>query len=202
MRSSAKLGLTALTAAMLLATAVGAASARNLSVSSQNLRATWSRFELISSLVTIRCPLTIEGSLHSRTIAKIRGDLIGAVTRVSIKEESCTNGRLQATSLPWHITYESFTGSLPTSISAIQLLLARFRFSFELLGRCEYGTATDNIVLSSRLRLLETTSIAPVVGANTINRAEGACSETATLVGPEGIVTQLNSSARIRVTLI
>src|SRR4029077_9579140 len=99
---------------------------------------------------TVRCPVTLEGSLHSRTIPKIvRVLLIGAVSRVLIKNESCTGGTASILRLPWHITYEGFVGTLP-NIAAVLLLLQRFQFGLmvEILGTrrtCLYGTSTDHI---------------------------------------------------------
>src|SRR5436853_5582788 len=115
MRTSAKLGLTALVAALLLSAAVTTASARTLSASTQNIRVTWRSLEFVSPVVTVRCQITLEGSFHSRTIAKIERSLIGHVTRVTVKTESCTNGQptAETSSLPWHITYEGFRGTLP-----------------------------------------------------------------------------------------
>src|SRR6478672_9457988 len=133
MRNSAKLGLTALIAALLLASALSTASARNLSSEIQNIRTTWRSLEFESPLVTVRCPVTMEGSFHSRTIPKIARLLIGAVTRINIKNESCTNGTATVEGFPWHITYESFTGNLP-SISSVRVLLQRFLFNLITLG--------------------------------------------------------------------
>src|SRR4029077_1421284 len=127
MRTSAKLGLTALIAALLLASALGTASARNLSVNEQLINARWRSLEF-SGAVTIRCPVTLEGSLHSRTIPKIlRTLLIGAVSRVLIKNESCTGGTASVPPTPWHLSYEGFRGVLP-NITTVLVLLQRFLF--------------------------------------------------------------------------
>jgi hypothetical protein len=65
----------------------------------------------------VACPVTIEGSYHSATIRKVRGALIGVITRAVINGNNppCEGGRatiLQET-LPWHITYDEFMGMLP-----------------------------------------------------------------------------------------
>jgi hypothetical protein len=103
-----------LASALLLAAAASSATARSLSVSNQNIRVTWSSLEFVSG-VTLRCRVTLEGSLHSRTITKRLGTLIGAITRATFDERNCTNGTLRprTETLPWHITYEGFTGTLP-----------------------------------------------------------------------------------------
>jgi hypothetical protein len=114
MRTSARLGLTALLAALLLSAAVSTASARNLEQSNQNIRVTYSRIEFQSPLVTIRCNLTLEGSFHSRTIPKRERLLVGAITRATIQNTNCTNGTMVVLRLPWHITYEASPAHYPT----------------------------------------------------------------------------------------
>jgi len=210
MRTSAKLGLTALIAALLLSAAISTAGARSLSVSSQTIRATWSRlgFNDESLGLSIGCHLTLEGSFHSRTIAKVSRALIGAITRVDVFTERCTGGFVKGKPpFPWHITYESFIGTLP-NISSVRLLLARFRYLLIVpgLGTCEYGTSTDNVISAANLNASgEITNLAPVAGSNIAHKTEPStsfCPNEGALVGPEGVVTALNSTARIRVTLI
>jgi len=208
MRFSWKLGATALMATFLLASAVGTASAGRLSVSSQRFRVAWSRLEFQSEVATVRCPVTLEGSFHSATIAKIARLLIGAVTRVNIREASCQEGSasINNATLPWHVTYESFSGTLP-NISAVNLLLSRFLFTVELIGvACTYGTSTDNITGAAAVAGGEITELRPVAGRNTAHRLSGSifCPATGNLVSAagDGRVTVLNSTTRIRVTLI
>jgi len=208
MRITIRASLTALIAAMLLASALSAASARNLSVSNNMFRATWSRMEFQSSLVTVRCQVTIEGSMHSRTIPKISGLLIGSVTRIDIKEASCTGGTARPDRPPpWHVTYEGFTGSLPT-IATVRFLAQRFQFAIASMGvTCKYGNATDTVTNTLILNASgEATNILPLTGRNIANLLEGGglCPAAGTMVSTteDGRVTLLNSTTRIRVTLI
>src|SRR5436853_3228582 len=120
MRLSTKLGLTALMAAMLLAAAIGTASARSLSVSNQSFRVTWSKLEFEGGLgIPTQCQVTLEGSFHSRTIAKVLRSLIGAITRAVVKTESCSGGRATVGAPPWHVTYQGFTGTLPRILTVV-----------------------------------------------------------------------------------
>jgi hypothetical protein len=205
MRTSAKLGLTALMAAVLLASAVSTASARSLSVSNQNIRATWSSLEFVSA-VTVRCRVTLEGSLHSRTITKRLGTLIGAITRAVVDERNCTNGtgRPRTETLPWHITYEGFRGTLP-NISAVFLLLSRIRFNLIVPGLCtgDYGISSDNITGQANVASGEFTTLEAVTGRNTATRHSGTafCPASGRFAG-QGNIFLLNSTTRIRVTLI
>ena len=224
MRTSAKLCFTALAAAILLASAVSTASAGRLSVSNQQIRTVWSSLEFVGT-ATIRCRLTLEGSFHSRTITKIRETLIGHITNARFN--ACTGGRAWAANgvevaplgrlnntLPWHITYEAFEGTLP-AIEAVRLLLRRIRFVLEavvfgLTCRGIYGNDTDRI--SGRATVgaggaIETLS--PISGRNSLNLVaqlgpNNACPGTGTFRGPagDGRVTLLNSTTRITVTLI
>ena len=206
MRTSRRL-VVALGAALLLATAVGGASARNLSTSNQNLRVTFSSIELGGGGITIRCRATLEGSFHTRTIVKVARSLVGAVTRASIDEGTCTNGtaRPRTETLPWHLTYEGFTGTLP-NITSLHALYSRFRFQIVASGLCtaDYGTATDNItVAATREGGGAITGLSPIAGRNTatLNSGTAFCPATARFTGT-GSVTLLGTTTRVSITLI
>lgn len=209
-------------AALLLAAATSGASARALSTSNQNLRVTFSRIELGAESVIIRCAATLEGSFHSTTIAKVARSLVGAITKATVKQESCTggtaasfngveryNGTTTPNTLPWHITFELFFGTLPR-ITRIRILFRFFRFGLIVPFLCtgQYGAETDNI--SSEVTREEgggITRIVPVEGSNTATlvRADGGiCPASGRMVGgPEGGETfVLGAATRITVTLI
>jgi len=218
---SVKLIMTTLAASLLLAAAVSTASATRLSVSNQNIRATWTSLEFQApGVVTVRCQVTLEGSFHTRTITKTAGSLIGAVTKGIVKQETCTNGsgatfngveRYNGTTtpqtLPWHITYESFSGSLP-SISAVNILLQRFRFGLTVSGLCtgQYGAETDRITAAGTLGASrEVTALTPIAGRNSaslIRRDAGLACPATGLMASAGSVMQLGSTTRITITLI
>jgi hypothetical protein len=156
MRNYAKLVFAALATAAVMLAAVGIASARNFRTSSQRQRITWAAltFENTSGSRTT-CPVTLEGSFHAATMPKVAGSLIGLITgaRVGVPA-SCTGGEatILTATLPWHITYEGFTGTLP-EIRTIRLLLLNVAFqvhatnSFTCLARSEarnpiHGIAT------------------------------------------------------------
>ncbi len=221
MRTSVKLCFTALTAAILLASAVSSSSAGRLEVNNQRFRVVWSSLEFASPLVTIRCKVTLEGTFHERTIQKVERTLIGAVTRAIVHTPSCTNGKgwaengvevaplgTLANTLPWHVTYENFNGILP-NIEAINLLLSRFRFVIEAAGCiARYGTATDNVTgRASREGGGAIRELTPVEGRNTVNLVNslaGLCPGSGRFRTPagDGRVTVLGETGRIFVTLI
>ena len=221
---SVKLILTALAASLLLAAVVSTASAASLSTSNQNIRATWTslEFEGTGTGLFIRCQVTLEGSFHSRTIAKVARSLIGAITKGQVKQETCTNGRgatfngveryngtTSPNTLPWHLTYESFraVNGLP-NIESIRILLSRFRFGIELPGLCtgQVGNATDNVSADATLGAGGAiTELRPTVGANVANiiRRDGgiSCPTTGRLTGRAEVML-LGNTTRISITLI
>jgi len=107
-----------------------AAGARQLVISEQLLRVTYSTLELTGGSETVRCPVTLEGSFSSESFPKTSGLRLGSVTRAALTEGSCTNGRARvlAETLPWAVQYSSFTGTLP-AISSIALRLGGAAFS-------------------------------------------------------------------------
>jgi len=203
-----KLGLPALMAAMLLASALSAASARNLEVSNQNWRVTWSRLEFENLTFTLRCQVTFEGSFHSRIIPKVARLLIGAITRITIKEESCSGGSISPDRPPpWHLTYEGFTGRLPT-IETLRLLIQRLQIAFRIVGiTCKYGRETDGLAVSAVLGAAgEIRTFTPLPPQSIVSLLEGlgACPQASNLVSgaSDGRVTLLNSTALLTIRLI
>jgi hypothetical protein len=127
MQRHSKVLLSALIAVVLLgAIATGALANRLRLVNSERgFRIVWTPMTFsVSTGAVIRCNATLEGTFHSSTFVKTRNLLIGYVTRAGTTVASCTGGRasfLTAT-LPWHVTYRAFTGTLP-SIRSVQISL-------------------------------------------------------------------------------
>ncbi|MGN6189502.1 MAG: hypothetical protein ACTHOE_11420 [Conexibacter sp.] len=200
-------------AVAILAAALGAASARNFSFSNQTERVTFAELRFTSGEIATTCRVTLEGSFHSRTTAKVREALVGAVTAVTVAHP-CQGGEgfafngIERTpnTLPWHIQYDSFEGTLPTAISSITLILSRFRYLIQVPFICaaSYGSETDRLFNSIRLTGGVITEAAPVGGRNTVTRVttlSGICPASGTMTGT-GSPTVLNGTARITVTLI
>lgn len=135
--------LATLGAATLLCAAVGTASARNFSLSSQTLRAVWSQLEVSEQFgVTVRCQLTLEGSFHARTQAKVAGSLIGYINRATLGGCPIFEWRLLTETLPWHLRYRQFTGVLPNIVSYSMSLVGFALRIRDSLGRTCLGTST------------------------------------------------------------
>jgi len=81
-----KLILAALTAASAMAFAASSASARNLSISHGRLfTGIWTSLQLrASGVVAVDCEVTLEGSFHYTTAAKVAHTLMGHITRARI----------------------------------------------------------------------------------------------------------------------
>ncbi len=127
-----RLLLVALAAALMLTVSVGVADANRLNLSTTSFTIRWREFyvptgvrpeELGELEETTRCPVTLSGSFHARTFAKVRDSLIGYVS--AAQSSICTNGMATVlrTGLPWHLTYQGFTGALPAISSARSSLI-------------------------------------------------------------------------------
>jgi hypothetical protein len=144
-----------ITAVMVLAGCVEGASAARFSVSTRNIRAVWNPLDMNSAGLHIRCPITLEGSFHSSTLTKVRGALVGYISRASVLSASCegsgTATVLQAY-LPWHVRYDSFRGTLP-SISGVRLGLVEAAFEINVGFLCLFAaTATNPLFAIAELR--------------------------------------------------
>lgn len=108
-----KSALAALAASLLLGALAAPSVAARLSVTGQRIRTTWTRIDLRGAYGTVECELVLESTLHSRTLAKVAGTLIGTVTAANVPR--CARGGLTILreTLPWHVQYAVFLGTLP-----------------------------------------------------------------------------------------
>jgi hypothetical protein len=135
-----RLAIAAIASIAALAAMVGAAAARRFEVSEQQFRATFEQFGYNGGGVNVLCRVTLSGSFHSRTISKVCGQLIGYITQASLARpciqgeawvlngvERLSDGTTSSNTLPWHVRYMSFTGTLP-SITRIQVAVVGYAF--------------------------------------------------------------------------
>jgi hypothetical protein len=124
--------------AILLVLAAASASARNLSVNEQRFSIRWTSLELIAGVGTVRCPVTMSGSFHSRTFTKSAGLLVKAMIGTTINNAACTGGRYTVLAPPpssaWAVRYASFAGTLPSPQSA-RFHLVGLSAQFEIGGQ-------------------------------------------------------------------
>lgn len=133
--------MVACTTALVLAAVAGTASANRLSISSTafTLRSTSLTFG--GGGLSIICEVSLAGSFHSRTIVKTRNLLIGYINRGEVIAGSCNAGsaRILQETLPWHVLYLGFTGTLP-NIRTLILSLRTTSFLISFLGTaCLFG---------------------------------------------------------------
>jgi len=206
--------LGALVAAAALASFVSSASAAHLRTSSQAFRVIWPEWtpEITYGNVTFKvsCPVTFEGTFHSRTIEKTVGTLFGYFTRATMNEAMCTSRELPETrlkllteTLPWHMRYRSFSGLLPniTAVAFDVLGPAIQVNGLPFAGICLYATTTaaplgDQFDLSGGVVSYRTGGFIPLREGN------GLCAERAALSGSGGRTTMQGSTSLITVTLI
>jgi hypothetical protein len=191
MRTHSKLLLTALTAAFVLAAAIGTASAGRFSTSEQRFRVTWSRLTLSGFATNVQCEVTLEGSYHYRTFVKVAESLVGHITGVTVRHP-CTGGeawayngteRLGVTtlsnSLPWHVRYQSFNGTLPNITAIVQSLVgSRFLVEATFLGirvRCNYTTEAVQSARGPVTREVETRTLEQQTAEGEISSESGGC---------------------------
>lgn len=193
-----KLLLSVAGATVLLGALVATASAGRLNSSSQTLRATFARVDFAGGFGTTECAVTLEGSLHSRTIVKTAGNLIGSITRAAVGPCSRGSATILTATLPWNVRYTSFAGTLP-AITRINTVVTGTNFQIRepFLGAiCLAPNATANGIYNREAG-----------GALTSAEIEGreietSCGIRGTLSGRSTTLTVLNSASRITVTLI
>jgi hypothetical protein len=195
-----KLLLSAIGAALLLGALAGVASARNLSTTSQTFRVAFRTLTVRGMFGVTNCEITLEGSLHARTIAKVNDTLIGYITRATRGTCGAEGGTTILTeTLPWRVLYGTFNGVLP-NISAITTHIVDFSYQIrERTRTCLARSLPENRIVMPFLR--DTTSRALTI-AELIGNIITDCNEFAVFSSTRDSVTVLNSSARITVTLI
>jgi len=208
MLKHSRLLLVVIGAAVTLGALVGTASANRLSTTNRNIRATWAQMVFEGAFEqTVVCPVTLEGSLHSNVIAKTAGALVGFISRGTVNSNNCTGGNatiLQA-SLPWHVRYASFAGTLPniTSITT-NIIGAQFRVLSSAGASCLFTTSTTQPA-SGTFNRAAGGALTSVDVAGRITSNEGCLlgfRTTGVLGGRSTTLTLLGAATAITVTLI
>jgi len=148
MHTKALAALCAAIATAVIALDISTVTARNLSLSNQNIRVTFNNLEFSPGFgEPSTCRVTLEGSFHNRTSAKVAGSLIGYLTRVTTGQCSPNQVTILTATLPWHVRYQAFSGRLPD----ISLILAKVFGESLRVGPClargdvDFGAARDPV---------------------------------------------------------
>lgn len=208
MRNRTRIALAGLAAAFTMALVVGSASANRISYSNQAFRIVWASLTFSESggNFPITCPVTLEGSFHSSTMAKVRDARVAQIARALVNDPACTEGHatILGESLPWEVLYQSFSGTLPMINrvrhylinAAFQIepglgvvCLARSSSTFPAAGEANRD-ASGNI---TSLRTDPTLAI-PITGTN--------CPRAGIFSGTGEVFVQGSNERRVRMTLI
>lgn len=193
-----KLLLATAAATVLLGALVGTASAGRISSSSQTLRASFSKVTFQLGGFPIECPVILEGSLHTRTMAKTAGALIGYITRADLSV--CGSATILRETLPWHVQYGSFNGTLPNISSInVNVIGASFAVRDGLITCLARSTTGAGVAIGTFNR--------EAGGALTTGTISGSavptsCGINGRLTSSNGPLTVAGAATRITVTLI
>jgi hypothetical protein len=193
-----------LAASVLLGALAGPAAARNLSISNQALRSQFREVNFRLPFFTSRCQLTLEASYHMRTIAKVQGSLVGYVTTARLGPCSAGSVTILTETLPWHIRYLAFSGSLPNITDlVVNAIGVSFRIREPFGVNClSTSTAAEPAILTA-LREAATGALTGARLGGSIRTGEECFREVGTFESDTGTVTVLGStSTRITVRLI
>jgi hypothetical protein len=186
-----------LAATVILAALTSAATAGRFSSTSQTLRAAFSAVGFSGAFGISECALTIEGSMHTRTFTKTAGSLIGYVTSATLGGCSRGSATILAASLPWHVRYASFSGTLPNitrindTISGVQFQIREPAFGVTCLA--SGGTALGNLTREAG---------GVITSAAIGGRFSTNCGFQGEISGVSNSLTVLGAATRITATLI
>lgn len=193
---------TVVTTIILYVTFASAAAGRSLQFSSQSYRETFRVFQIDTpSGPAARCQLTLEGSFHARTLAKVFGALVGYITRAVLGPCSTGKATLLIETLPWHEVYAAFNGTLPNiswaeSRASSMQVRASEAFGITCLFR---SSATEPLI---RRRNMSAGVWVSSELSGTIRLGAECFGVAGTITTEGGTLTVLNGSSRITVTLI
>jgi len=110
---SSKPLLAVLGAIVVLGMLTGAASAGRLSINREFIAPGWTTASFTGGFGTVECELVLISSFHTRTITKTTGSLVGFIVGAEIPRCRRGSATLLVETLPWHVRYFSFSGTLP-----------------------------------------------------------------------------------------
>lgn len=195
-----KLIIATIGAILLLGALAANATAGHYSSTSQTFRATFRTVTRSGLFGTIKCQLTLEGSLHARTMTKATGALIGYITEAMLGPCEQGTETILTETLPWHIQQDGYVGALPRILRIIVRIIG-----FRLLMREPAFTCLATSTLENPYTLtFERNTATGVLSDATLGgiSVETTCGRAVSVVSDRGPVTVLNSTTRVTVILI
>lgn len=151
----ARLLLTTVSAVAMIGMLTSTALGRSFRSSISTQRAIYTSVEFSGLFGSARCPLTLNGEIHS-TLPKTAEALIGYFESLTLG--ACTTGSLTmlTVSMPWHIRYSGFQGTLPR-ITRILTRIVGFEFKIRETGanECLVRTTATEPLLGNYSRRIE-----------------------------------------------
>ena len=202
-------------AALVMGLAVGGAAGNRLEVSAQQFRIVWSPLTAdiqAEGISEVRCLVTLEGSFHARTFVKSVGALVGYVTSSAIGQRNVCQGgaaTVLAETLPWHVRYTSFEGTLPRIRGAkLSILGVSWRIFIAGLGlTCLYRTEASHpaaltLKLGEPFEWNSTITSARADESIQVRSSDFLCERAPVAFAGEGRVTQAGTANTISLRLI
>jgi hypothetical protein len=145
---SKKLFISAALALVALLAVTGSAAAFTASVSPAGaITSTSASAEFIGGSTTIRCPLTLRGSLNS-SVTLTEGQSLGSISAVQIG--TCSGGNsISVLNLPWALPYTSTEGTLPNEATEVNFKVRGASFNLGIFGgfiNCLYSGDQPSIL--------------------------------------------------------
>jgi hypothetical protein len=190
-------------AAILLGALVSAASAGRLEISTQALRGAFRSVDFNAAFGTTRCQLTLEGTFHSRTSVKTIGSLVGYLTRAILGPCATGAATILTETLPWHVRYSGFEGTLPEIRSIIAHAIgvsARVREPGGITCLLRSSAARPATLTVHRDTVTHAITEAGIGG--TVPTGAECFGAEGTFTSDSGTITVSNSSTRITINLI
>lgn len=169
-------------------------------MSTQTFRSTFKELRMSGGFGTLVCSLTLEGSFHARTFAKVAGKLIGYIT--SSTTGTCTSGSATVLreTLPWHLRYNGFAGTLPNIALVITDVIG---FAYQIREPIFGITCLARSTVEVPARVTYTREgVGALTTATMGGEAPTNCGSTLSFSGTSNTLTVLSSSSRITLTLI
>lgn len=192
-----KLLLATIGATVLLSALVGSASARSFSVTENRIRTAFRTVTFNGVFGNIRCAVTLEGSLHARSIAKTVGSLVGYINRAELGPCATGTATILRETLPWHGVYSGFTLTLPNIGNVrINFINASFRVR-EPFATCLARSTAANPAIGTFTRGVGGALTAEIGGA-----IPTSCGATGTFESDRPAVTVAGGATVVSVSLI